>query len=484
MEKLFAKQDAHWDRWFANRDAKQAEPLSASSMQPGAAAEREVLVPTTAGMAEVPDIEPTDEIRTSVVDFEPSDEIHFDGCLIPAVVAPTESVAVFPIAACVAPVPESCLTSTGVVSVQSELPAPASVATTSSAIADAAAAPAVPPEGPDAGRVVPLVAHVTSTAAGATEIVDSVGALSTSQPQPGAAALLQVTLPSIIVLPVSLVRCLVSALPAEPAGRLLLGHAAASLVPTRTASCFPAPAARGAAQDDSTRTMATKCLMPVHNNGITLLVSPTSCGSSLGTNNHNAKVCVDLLASSMQLPRYITAMSPCLSTSIVLKCVVIGAHEYETMLDCMPIHQNTIMFGPVCAYVFDMEKWPPPIHLDLQRTEVQVRPTPWPSFGYWNADGASFLHNKKDRDFMLWISWKIPWPFFLKYYVVVLHWVKLLAMEVIDSETEVEILGFCQLNVLFKAPWPPPDGSQFLGCQYLDWYLIQKKRCGVMAYLY
>ncbi|CAN6181556.1 unnamed protein product [Urochloa humidicola] len=154
IDKLFAKQNAKWDQWFAARDAKWDQrfssrkgtlPVQISTEQPvlapatttsppttfpdaaaaaasfvappeGAVARREVplasqVVPTAAGMAEILDIEPTDEISNSFIDFEPSDEIRSDGCLTPAVVEPTESVAVFPIAACVAPAPASCLTS-------------------------------------------------------------------------------------------------------------------------------------------------------------------------------------------------------------------------------------------------------------------------------------------------------------------------------------------------------------------------------------
>ncbi|CAN6217362.1 unnamed protein product [Urochloa humidicola] len=55
------------------------------------------VAPTAAGMAEILDIEPIDEISS-------------DGYLTPAVIAPTESVVVFPITGCVAPTPVSCLT--------------------------------------------------------------------------------------------------------------------------------------------------------------------------------------------------------------------------------------------------------------------------------------------------------------------------------------------------------------------------------------
>ncbi|CAN6315091.1 unnamed protein product [Urochloa humidicola] len=107
-------------------------------------------------------------------------------------------------------------------------------------------------------------------------------------------------------------------------------------------------------------------------------VRPSDAPSAVDkTNKHNTKVAVDLRASYdclMHVPRYITSMTPSLSNGMVLLCAGIGGYGYEKALE------SSILFGPVHAYVFDKEKWPPPIHYDMQRSEVKLRPIPWPSF--------------------------------------------------------------------------------------------------------
>ncbi|CAN6361081.1 unnamed protein product [Urochloa humidicola] len=67
----------------------------------GAVVRREELasraVPTVANTAEILDVEPSDEIRNGFIDIASIDEILSDDCLTPAIIAPNESVVVFPI---------------------------------------------------------------------------------------------------------------------------------------------------------------------------------------------------------------------------------------------------------------------------------------------------------------------------------------------------------------------------------------------------
>ncbi|CAO2183690.1 unnamed protein product [Urochloa humidicola] len=391
-DRLLAAQDARWAKQDTVREASKGVPAptqyAAVGDQYTAVGADDYEAPIVAdnwgGLFE----QPTHMLEERILDS--TDKIPVESCLTST--NPNAH-------ACVEPVPESCRTSTGVVPIQSELPAPASAATTSSAVADAAAAPAAPPEGADAGRVVPLAARVTSTAAGATEIVDSAGALSTSRPQPGAAALLQMTLPSIIVLPVSLVRYLIAELPAEPAGRLLLGHPAASPVPTRVASYFPATTARCAAKDGTASTTPTRCSKGCFSHDILVLTpisaaltyisapvtSATSADSSLGTDQQSSKAPDNPLATSdgsMQVLRYLSNYGHAYSIGVVVPC-------HFTLVRCGHVVSEELsdqIAMPSLADLIDIVPWPPPVESEITNDNVQLRPAPWPSWSMYSPD--------------------------------------------------------------------------------------------------
>ncbi|CAN6196882.1 unnamed protein product [Urochloa humidicola] len=233
-------------------------------------------------------------------------------------------------------------------------------------------------------------------------------------------------------------------------------------------TCPRAPAAQGTEDEIPTNT-PTKCSTECFNHDIDVLKSMDTVTSvwnaplTFFSFTDDIPLDINEVCSMVHLQeRYITKISPSLSASIVLKCVAIGAHEYEAALDSMPI-QNTILFGTVCAYVFGKEKWPPPIYLDTQRTEVQVRPIPWPSFGYCNVYGATFLHSKKDMDFVLWINWKIPWPFFWKLSSVYLLCVGFISCCVASSisywKSAVRFIQLCRHGILLDLGCPQLQGK-------------------------
>ncbi|CAN6282956.1 unnamed protein product [Urochloa humidicola] len=138
-------------------------------------------------------------------------------------------------------------------------------------------------------------------------------------------------------------------------------------------------------------------------------VGPSDAPSAVDkTIKQSTKVAIELRASYnylMQMSRYITSMTPSISNGMVLLRAGIGGHGYEKVLE------SSILFGPVHAYVFDKEKWLPPIHFDMQKTEVKLRPRPWPSFAYWKIHCANCQKYMMDMAFALWIPWNIPWSF-------------------------------------------------------------------------
>ncbi|CAN6342427.1 unnamed protein product [Urochloa humidicola] len=161
------------------------------------------------------------------------------------------------------------------------------------------------------------------------------------------------------------------------------------------------------------------------------------------------------------------------------------------------------------------QPWPPPIYFDTQKTDVKLRPIPWPSFGSWNAHCASGQHSKKDMDFVLWIFGKFPWLFavlvcwssytiaamvgitsailsqfysgrfelvqsgicvdkvqlgsipwlFFWNYSVDVHCLNLLSTVYADLATDVQTSVLCQLNVQFKALWLLPDWTWSSACE-------------------
>ncbi|CAO2141484.1 unnamed protein product [Urochloa humidicola] len=126
--------------------------------------------------------------------------------------------------------------------------------------------------------------------------------------------------------------------------------------------------------------------------------------------------------------RYITKMFPSLSNAIVLPCVDIGGHEYEKVLECMTT-DSTVVFRPLFAYMFDKEEWPLPIYFASQKSNVQLRPIPWPSFWFWKyyldvhvsikGGHVSSFPDSASVSALLpysikygWQQWEIPWPYF------------------------------------------------------------------------
>ncbi|CAO2172445.1 unnamed protein product [Urochloa humidicola] len=291
-----------------------AESLAVSRPQPGGAAHLEsqstttqatttytalsshVMVPTTAGMAEIPDIEPTDEIR-SVVNFEPSDEIRSDGCLTPAVVAPTESVTVFPIAGCVAP---------------------ASV--------------------------------VTSTN------------------------------------------------PDMPAG-IAPAHACVAAVP---ASCLSSD------EDDTTSTMPTRCSTDCLNHNFILLktiCAPPSSTHAPATPSTEDEATNNSSAGSfeyIQVQYISTSTLSNLFGVVSLPGLATRVPGVKQMFEGL-ITQQSVMLVPMFQHMVSKAPWPPPIQCVMHIEGAELRPIPWPSFGYSVVHCASCQHNKKDRDCVLCI---------------------------------------------------------------------------------
>ncbi|CAN6227359.1 unnamed protein product [Urochloa humidicola] len=184
------------------------------------------------------------------------------------------------------------------------------------------------------------------------------------------------------------------------------------------------------------------------------------------------------------------------------------------------ITQQSVMLVPMFQHMVSKAPWPPPIQCVMHIGGAELRPIPWPSFGYSVVHCASCQHNKKDRDCVLCIFWNISWlfsalvcwssddraavtmmtrehmlihsypiehlfqgsvmqhqpipcPFFSKHSTE-LHWLNLQSMVCVDSVTEIQKLVFYQMNVPVKVPWPPPDWTWSLVLQDHNQYLIQK----------
>ncbi|CAN6301851.1 unnamed protein product [Urochloa humidicola] len=237
--------------------------------------------------------------------------------------------------------------------------------------------------------------------------------------------------------PSSATAVVVSSSPAGPA------------VPT----CPPAPAAQGAEEEVPTNT-PTKCSIECFSHDIDVLKSMDTVTSiwnvplSLFSFTDGIPLDINRNCSLKHLEgRYITTITLSLSSSIVLSCVAVIGHEYQKVLESR-INWSTVVFGPLPAYVFDKEKWPPPTQWLMQGAGAHLRPIPWPSFGYCVVHCASY-QDKKDKDFVLWTLWKIPWLFF-----ELVCWSSNALVAVTVITRAHMLFQFCPLRFEFVLQWP------------------------------
>ncbi|CAN6220959.1 unnamed protein product [Urochloa humidicola] len=304
----------------------------------------------------------------------------------------------------------------------SELASPSQAPPTPAAAAEAAVSHAAPLDRADAGPEVTLVAHVPSTVTGEAENVEP---LSASWPQPGAAVENAVSV-SLCATKCSAAAAVtfcdaifVSSGSEETAARhVVVEDDTTSAMPTRCSTHVPTPTHvpinnTAATSASSAPTQAVGGPAGASSIGLQAWLVPTCpptlavLGAGKEVPNVSAIKCSTVCLSQ---PRYITSMIPSLLNGTALLCVGIDGHDHEKVLESMTSH-STMVFGPLFAYIFDKEKWPPPIYFVSQKSNVQLRPIPWPSFDSWNVNCANCQHSKRDQDFVLWIPGKIAWLF-------------------------------------------------------------------------
>ncbi|KAJ1274810.1 hypothetical protein BS78_05G089000 [Paspalum vaginatum] len=84
--------------------------------------------------------------------------------------------------------------------------------------------------------------------------------------------------------------------------------------------------------------------------------------------------------------RYITIITPSLSSGVALPCVSPTFHEYQKMFEGTSVWNPPLLsfwtsFSSMWVTMQQRPPWPPPIQCIMLSDSVQLRPTPWPSFG-------------------------------------------------------------------------------------------------------
>ncbi|RLN35825.1 hypothetical protein C2845_PM03G05610 [Panicum miliaceum] len=192
---------------------------------------------------------------------------------------------------------------------------------------------------------------------------------------------------------------------------------AARLPAQPTATCSPTLAARVAEEIPTTSPMmcSTDCLSCYND-----VLKPTSA-ALISTLAHVSQSKEDEATNSsptgcsIHVHRYIAKYNHAHSIGVMLPCQVTPVHDAHEVFEDVSTH-NSVLLGPLPVVVVNVGPWlpptqlcsiwhsenfqpcfsflqpvssdlvtvqqrPPPIQLEMQSTSVQLRPTPWPSFG-------------------------------------------------------------------------------------------------------
>ncbi|CAN6182927.1 unnamed protein product [Urochloa humidicola] len=403
----------------------------------------------------------------------------------------------------------------GAMSAQSALPSPSSATTTSPAVADAAATPAAPPEGTDARLEVPLATRVPATATAAAEIVNSAEPL----PAEPATASSAATFNNKLVVPATSssssaptptpeardadedditnttpTRCSTRV----PTPTLAPVNLAVALVPSSTPPSSMMPAAHATKEERYITSMVASLSNVLPEKLHTQLLGkgpwppPQLCLKN--------PVMLDLM-----------------HLTLVHKRSQLSILNFEQV--CIPPKPpwslHCLEYDSAKSNIATRVTLMPWTHLLVLTEYVKLRPIPWPSFREfdtataWQNTMSLLVVNPVADTQLFWccqmiIQFKPPWVSFcsesgvvglmlIQYqqqqpvsavkcvhghfkdavycqsivqgnpnamqfweYSVNMHWLNLLLMVYVDSAKEVHVVRFCQMDVQFKAPWPPP----------------------------